>query len=136
MEISDRKELCLAIFEPVEFGVCLLLVARYRRFYPPPRGWTIFEILTGVPTVTEKHRFSAYPILFCDTTHGTIEYDRSFTLQYFGEPRIAGSHHVFKMPWPGDPRINLQRDGSFAKPYQVHQVKKAIDRWEADYGKR
>jgi predicted RNase H-like HicB family nuclease len=26
--------------------------------------------------------------------------------------------------WPGDPRINLQSDGPFAKPYQVRQVKK------------
>jgi hypothetical protein len=58
----------------------------------------------------------------------------AFCSRYFGEPRIAGSHHIFKMPWPGDPRINLQRDGSFAKPYQVRQVKKAIDRWEADHG--
>jgi len=56
--------------------------------------------------------------------------------RYFGKPRIAGSHHIFKMPWPGDPRINLQRDGSFAKPYQVRQAKKAIDRWEAEHGAR
>jgi hypothetical protein len=55
--------------------------------------------------------------------------------EYFGEPRIAGSHHIFRMPWPGDPRINLQRDGSMAKPYQVRQVTKAIDRWEAEFGK-
>jgi len=54
--------------------------------------------------------------------------------RYFGSPRIAGSHHIFKMPWAGDPRINIQRDGSFAKPYQVRQVKKAIDRWEAENG--
>ena len=54
--------------------------------------------------------------------------------QYFGSPRIVGSHHIFKMPWPGDPRINVQRDGSFAKYYQVRQVKKAIDRWEREYG--
>lgn len=54
--------------------------------------------------------------------------------RYFGEARIAGSHHIFKMPWPGDPRINLQRDGAFAKPYQVRQAEKAIDRWEAEHG--
>lgn len=49
---------------------------------------------------------------------------------YFGEPRIAGSHHIFKTPWPGDPRVNLQRDGKIAKPYQVTQVKKAIEKLE------
>jgi hypothetical protein len=47
---------------------------------------------------------------------------------YFGAPRISGSHHVFKMPWPGDPRINLQKvKGGGAKAYQVRQLLAAID---------
>jgi nucleoside-diphosphate-sugar epimerase len=50
--------------------------------------------------------------------------------KHFGEPRIAGSHHIFKTPWPGYPRVNLQRDGKMAKPYQVTQVKKAIEKLE------
>jgi hypothetical protein len=51
---------------------------------------------------------------------------------YFGEPRVSGSsHHVFKMPWAGDPRINLQKDGSSAKAYQVRQLLAAIDRLTA-----
>jgi hypothetical protein len=54
--------------------------------------------------------------------------------RYFGEPRISGSHHIFRMPWPDDPRINLQSDGAMAKPYQVRQVIKAIDRWETTHG--
>ncbi len=45
---------------------------------------------------------------------------------FFGECRIAGSHHIFKTPWPGDPRINLQKDGKNAKPYQVKQVVAAV----------
>lgn len=49
---------------------------------------------------------------------------------YFGKPRISGSHHVFKMPWQGDPRINLQEDGGKAKPYQVRQLLSAIERKE------
>jgi hypothetical protein len=48
--------------------------------------------------------------------------------RYFGAPRVHGSHHVYKTPWPGDPRVNIQSDGSKAKPYQVRQVLKAIDR--------
>jgi len=52
---------------------------------------------------------------------------------YFGEPRIAGSHHIFKTPWPGDPRVNLQRDGKMAKPYQVIQVRKAIEKLEKSH---
>jgi hypothetical protein len=51
--------------------------------------------------------------------------------EYFGCERIRGSHHIFKTPWAGDPRINLQRDGSKAKPYQVDQVIAALQRLEA-----
>ena len=46
--------------------------------------------------------------------------------QFFGAPRIRGSHHIFTMPWAGDPRINLQEDGNQAKPYQVRQVLRAL----------
>jgi CRP-like cAMP-binding protein len=48
--------------------------------------------------------------------------------RYFGEPRTKGSHNIFKMPWPGDPRINLQKDGKMAKSYQVRDVVKALQR--------
>ncbi|MCL2557397.1 MAG: hypothetical protein FWE09_02870 [Treponema sp.] len=46
----------------------------------------------------------------------------------FGSPRIRGSHHIFKMPWPGDPRINIQKDGNMAKAYQVKIVRRALAR--------
>lgn len=51
---------------------------------------------------------------------------------YFGKPRQGGtSHAVFKMPWPGDPRVNIQNDKGKAKAYQVRQVLAAIDKKEA-----
>lgn len=50
--------------------------------------------------------------------------------KYFGEPRIRGSHHIFKTPWKGEPRINIQKDGKMAKPYQVRLLKKAIEKLE------
>jgi hypothetical protein len=51
---------------------------------------------------------------------------------YFGKPRQVGtSHAVFKMPWAGDPRVNIQDDKGKAKAYQVRQVLKAIDKKEA-----
>jgi len=46
--------------------------------------------------------------------------------RHFGKPRMRGSHYIFKTPWPGDPRINLQRAGSKAKLYQVRDVIKAL----------
>jgi len=53
----------------------------------------------------------------------------------FGAPRQQGtSHRVYKMPWQGDPRVNIQRQGNKAKAYQVKQVLKAIDRLEKGHG--
>ena len=50
---------------------------------------------------------------------------------FFGEPRQSGSsHRVFKTPWQGDPRVNIQNSKGKAKPYQVRQVLQAIDRLE------
>jgi hypothetical protein len=47
---------------------------------------------------------------------------------YFGEPRQDGSSHaIFKTPWPGDPRVNIQNARGKAKPYQVRQVLAAIE---------
>lgn len=53
-------------------------------------------------------------------------------VEHFGEPRQRGtSHAVFKTPWLGDPRVNIQNDRGKAKPYQVRQVLLAIDRLDA-----
>ena len=47
----------------------------------------------------------------------------------FGTARQCGtSHRVYRMPWHGDPRVNIQSDKGMAKAYQVRQVLKAIDR--------
>ena len=52
---------------------------------------------------------------------------------YFGESRQKGSsHRVYKMPWTGDPRVNIQDHGGKAKVYQVRQVIKALDRLEGE----
>ena len=52
---------------------------------------------------------------------------------FFGRPRQTGSsHRVYKMPWQGDPRINIQNAKGMAKPYQVRQVLRAIDRLGAE----
>ncbi|MDA2923627.1 toxin HicA [Acidobacteria bacterium AH-259-L09] len=54
---------------------------------------------------------------------------------FFGKPRQAGtSHRVYKTPWQGDPRVNIQNSKGKAKAYQVKQVLKAIERLEAEDG--
>ena len=52
----------------------------------------------------------------------------------FGSPTVKGSHHVFKMPWAGNPRVNLQPQGKKAKDYQVEQLLEAIERLEKENG--
>jgi len=55
--------------------------------------------------------------------------------QYFGEARQMGSsHRVYRTPWQGDPRVNIQNAKGKAKPYQVRQVLQAIQRLEVNNG--
>ena len=49
---------------------------------------------------------------------------------YFGQPRVKGSHLLYKVPWQGEPLVNIQPVRGMAKPYQVRQVIKAIDNLE------
>ncbi|MFC1532749.1 toxin HicA [Thermodesulfobacteriota bacterium] len=54
---------------------------------------------------------------------------------FFGEPRkSASSHRVYKTPWQGDPRINIQNYKGKATSYQVKQVLLALDRLEVSHG--
>ena len=54
---------------------------------------------------------------------------------YFGRPRQrGGSHRIFKTPWAGDPRVNIQGEGGKAKACQVRQVLKALEKIEDEAG--
>lgn len=54
---------------------------------------------------------------------------------YFGKPRHkGGSHIIYKTPWPGDPRVNIQKNGAKAKAYQVRQILAAIDKLHENGG--
>ena len=76
-----------------------------------------------IDTLVEKMRRNPKGIRFRDL--------RKVCDYYFGEPRLSGgSHCVYKLPWRGDPRVNIQNDKGMAKPYQVRQVLKAIEKLE------
>ncbi len=45
--------------------------------------------------------------------------------------RVRGSHHIFRKTGVAE-RINLQRDGSHAKPYQVRQVRQLIVKYQLE----
>jgi virulence-associated protein VapD len=50
---------------------------------------------------------------------------RMFLRRLGFEERIRGSHHIFRKPGIEE-KLNLQRDGAKAKPYQVKQVRVLI----------
>ena len=53
---------------------------------------------------------------------------------YFGIARQeSSSHRIYKTPWQGDPRINIQNDKSKTKAYQVKQVLLAIEKLEKNH---
>ncbi len=54
---------------------------------------------------------------------------------YFGKARqLKSSHRIYKTPWQGDPRVNIQNHKGKAKVYQVKQVLNAIERLEVYHG--
>ena len=69
---------------------------------------------------------------------GNVRYEelKALCINLFGPPRQSGgSHAVFKTPWQGNPRVNIQvgKNGK-AKKYQVKQVLAAIERLLAEEG--
>ncbi|MCL4793827.1 MAG: type II toxin-antitoxin system HicA family toxin [Bryobacteraceae bacterium] len=64
------------------------------------------------------------------TSDAAIRFDDVCTmLEELGfEKRVRGSHHLFRKPGVEE-RLNLQRDGSHAKPYQVKQVRAVVLRY-------
>ena len=68
-------------------------------------------------------------------SHANIGFDelRGLLLKLGFEERTRGSHHVFRRDGIEE-RINLQRDGSNAKPYQVRQVRAVLVRHNLETG--
>ena len=54
--------------------------------------------------------------------------------EHLGTPRQQGtSHSVYKTPWAGDPRVNIQSGkNGMAMTYQVRLVLEAIDKLASD----
>ena len=79
--------------------------------------------MDGIPGVLQVLRINPQGVRFNDLAR--------ICDRYFGEPRQSGSsHRVYRMPWPGDPRVNIQNDRGMAKSYQVRQVIKALEKLE------
>ena len=81
-------------------------------------------IMVKHPRILEQMRREAANVGFNDL--------KKVCEAYFGAARQSGSSHaIFKTPWLGDPRVNIQNDKGKAKPYQVKQVLAAIDKLES-----
>lgn len=80
--------------------------------------------MQAIATLVENMRSAPQNVRFTDLT--------KVCGHYFGEPRQQGtSHCVYRTPWAGDPRVNIQRgQAGKAKAYQVKQVLAAIARME------
>ena len=79
--------------------------------------------MSSVKKIIEQLRQEPTNVRFADL--------RKVCESFFGEPRQNGtSHLIFKTPWPGDPRVNIQDARGKAKHYQVRQVLQAIDKLE------
>lgn len=61
------------------------------------------------------------------TSDANVGFDdlRVFLLRYGFVERIRGSHHLFRKTGVED-KINLEREGAKAKPYQVRQVRAVL----------
>lgn len=82
--------------------------------------------MSSIPKILEKMRVAPQNVRYTELA--------KVCENYFGEPRQQGtSHAVYKTPWQGAPRVNIQcsKDGK-AKAYQVKQVLLAIERLEGD----
>jgi len=69
------------------------------------------------------------------TSDANIHFDDLCDLlkSYGFEVRIRGSHHMFRKEGVVE-KINLQRDGNKAKPYQVKQVRNVIVKYKLGGG--
>jgi hypothetical protein len=77
--------------------------------------------MAGIDDLVDRMRQTPQSIRFSDVCRVCDH--------YFGQPRHTGtSHRVYRTPWPGDPRVNIQSARGQAKAYQVKQVLKAIER--------
>lgn len=67
---------------------------------------------------------------------GGVRFDRLVTIvrAFWGEPRVSGTHHIWKTGWHDTPAINMQpnKGSSQAKPYQTAQVLTALTRLSAE----
>lgn len=75
--------------------------------------------MADIETILQKMRENPKGIKFSDLC--------KVCDHYFGDARQKStSHRIYKTPWKGNPRVNIQNDKGKSKAYQVKQVLSAI----------
>ena len=74
-----------------------------------------------------RRRSRLYQRIIAGRSDANIRFDdlRTLLRRLGFDERVRGSHHTFRKLGVLE-KINLQRDGSQAKPYQVQQVRQII----------
>ena len=65
--------------------------------------------------------------ILCGTSDANVRFDelRNLLLRLGFEERTKGSHHLFRKSGVLE-KINIQKEGNKAKPYQIRQVRNVI----------
>jgi hypothetical protein len=102
------------------------------------RGRSMFDIDTDIntDTMTKSERISSLIRHMRENPKGVTFSELCRVCDFhFGSPRqVRSSHRIYRTPWKGDPRINIQNSKGMAKAYQVRQVLKALERLEQTHG--
>ena len=136
----------IAEFYPLEVDIDVV----YQNFQTVPIGCSQCRRIGGIDSIG-RHKahgiYSAYQSLpiYAEVFERLGHLDRledfagSFGADFYGLPRnrqtiVLTKRRIYKTPWQGDPRVNIQNHKGKAKAYQVKQVLKAIDKLEVEHG--
>lgn len=99
----------------------------------PPHAWRPVLRFDIFPAVGKYAKLITAILLGRSDANIGFDELRGLLLKLGFEERTRGSHHVFRRDGIEE-RINLQRDGSNAKPYQVRQVRAILVRHNLETG--
>ncbi len=99
----------------------------------PPNAWQPVLRFDIFPAVGKYAKLITAILLGRSDANIGFDELRGLLLKLGFEERTRGSHHVFRRDGIEE-RINLQRDGSNAKPYQVRQVRAVLVRHNLETG--
>ena len=98
-----------------------------------PQAWQPVSRFDIFPTVGNYAKLVTAILLGRSDANIGFDELRNLLLKLGFDERTRGSHHVFRRDGIEE-RINLQRDGGKAKPYQVRQVRAVLVRHKLETG--